>query len=85
MIINLYFNKLGHVPGDYRDLPTDNPNVRVIDDGTLNIGNIQKSHEGYYLCEANNGIGMGLSAVIYVRVQGLFEVVINYTLYLYGM
>ena len=60
----------GHVPGDYRDLPTDNPNIRVTDDGTLNIGNIQKSHEGYYLCEANNGIGMGLSAVTYIRVQG---------------
>ena len=24
----------------------------------------------YYLCEANNGIGASLSAVIYVRVQG---------------
>ena len=58
------------MPGDYRDLASNNPNIRVSDDGTLHIGNIQKSHEGYYLCEANNGIGAGLSAVIYVRVQG---------------
>ncbi|KAK7068698.1 hypothetical protein SK128_024054 [Halocaridina rubra] len=59
----------GRTPGDYRDLGVDNPNVKVTDDGTLQIGNIQKSHEGYYLCEANNGIGAGLSTVIYVRVQ----------------
>ena len=60
----------GTTPGDYRDLAVSNPNVKVTDDGTLQIINIQKSHEGYYLCEANNGIGAGLSTVIYVRVQG---------------
>jgi hypothetical protein len=26
--------------------------------------------EGYYLCKATNGIGRGLSAVIYISVQG---------------
>ena len=62
---------LGRNPGDYRDLPTDNPHVRVTADGTLYISSIAKSHEGYYLCEANNGIGASLSAVVYVRVQGL--------------
>lgn len=34
------------------------------------INNIQKSNEGYYLCEAVNGIGSGLSAVILISVQG---------------
>lgn len=36
------------------------------------INNIQKSNEGYYLCEAVNGIGSGLSAVILISVQGRF-------------
>lgn len=33
------------------------------------INNIQKSNEGYYLCEAVNGIGSGLSAVVLISVQ----------------
>lgn len=33
------------------------------------IENIQKTNEGYYLCEASNNIGSGLSAVIHVNVQ----------------
>lgn len=41
-----------------------------VEDGTLSIMNIQKSNEGYYMCEAVNGIGSGLSAVILISVQG---------------
>lgn len=46
-----------------------NPDISV-EDGTLSINNIQKTNEGYYLCEAVNGIGAGLSAVILISVQG---------------
>ncbi|XP_047530778.1 Down syndrome cell adhesion molecule-like protein Dscam2 isoform X47 [Vanessa atalanta] len=58
----------GDTPGDYKDLKPNNPNVKV-EDGTLTIANIQKTNEGYYLCEAVNGIGSGLSAVILISVQ----------------
>lgn len=58
---------VGDTPGDYKDLKAEN-NIRV-EDGTLVIENIQKPNEGYYLCEAINGIGSGLSAVILVNVQ----------------
>lgn len=59
----------GKSPGDYKDLkPTSNVKV---EDGTLSISNIQKNNEGYYLCEAVNGIGSGLSAVIMISVQGM--------------
>ncbi|XP_050665035.1 cell adhesion molecule Dscam2 isoform X2 [Leptidea sinapis] len=58
----------GETPGDYKDLKPNNPNVKV-EDGTLAITNIQKTNEGYYLCEAVNGIGSGLSAVILISVQ----------------
>lgn len=47
----------------------NNPDVKV-EEGTLYIHNIQKGSEGYYLCEAVNGIGSGLSAVIMISVQG---------------
>ncbi|XP_063620535.1 cell adhesion molecule Dscam2 isoform X49 [Cydia splendana] len=58
----------GDTPGDYKDLKPNNPNVKV-EDGALSIANIQKTNEGYYLCEAVNGIGSGLSAVILISVQ----------------
>jgi len=44
-----------------------------VEDGTLTINNIQKTNEGYYLCEAVNGIGSGLSAVILISVQGMYS------------
>lgn len=59
----------GVSPGDYKDFKPNNPDVRV-EDGTLMINNIQKTNEGYYLCEAVNGIGSGLSAVVLISVQG---------------
>ncbi|XP_025152751.1 Down syndrome cell adhesion molecule-like protein Dscam2 isoform X3 [Harpegnathos saltator] len=58
----------GDMPGDYTDLKLSNPDISV-EDGTLSINNIQKTNEGYYLCEAVNGIGSGLSAVILISVQ----------------
>ena len=59
----------GDGPMDYRELSRFAPGMRV-EDGHLVINNIPKQVEGYYLCEANNGIGAGLSAVIYISVQG---------------
>lgn len=59
----------GSRPEDYRELGQSESNIQVRDDGTLVINTIQKRDEGFYLCEANNGIGPVLSAVIYVNVQ----------------
>lgn len=61
----------GVSPGDYKDFKPNNPDIKV-EDGTLMINNIQKNNEGYYLCEAVNGIGSGLSAVILISVQGTY-------------
>ena len=54
-------------PNDYKDLNPSDRNVKVVD-GSLILKNIQKSHEGYYLCKASNGIG-GISAVAKMSVQ----------------
>lgn len=53
--------------GEYKDLKQDK-SIRV-EDGTLYIDNIQKTNQGHYLCEATNGIGLGLSALVLVSVQ----------------
>lgn len=38
--------------------------------GTLLIEDVQEEDEGYYMCEANNGIGASLSAVVFLTVNG---------------
>lgn len=67
ILIYIFIQITGDQPGEYKDLK-HNDNIRV-EDGTLHIDNIQKNNEGYYLCEAINGIGSGLSAVILLNVQ----------------
>lgn len=70
----------GNSPGDYKDIKDLKPgsdDIKV-DEGTLSIHNIQKNHEGHYLCEAVNGIGSGLSAVITISVQGRSNAVKDY-------
>ena len=70
----------GNKPENYQDLDTNvQSNVKVID-GALVMKNIQKENEGYYLCKSTNGIGRGLSAVIYISVQGKnpFEKIVSF-------
>ena len=63
-------NQSGNKPENYKDLDTQvQSNVKVVD-GALVLKNVQKASEGYYLCKATNGIGRGLSAVIYISIQG---------------
>jgi len=39
--------------------------------GTLLIEGVKEDDEGYYMCEANNGIGASLSAVVFLTVNGV--------------
>lgn len=87
--MRLFYFK-GDTPGDYTDLKLSNPDISV-EDGTLSINNIQKTNEGYYLCEAVNGIGSGLSAVILISVQGTLHLhvfqqhlTLHYSRFAYG-
>ena len=63
----------GNKPENYKDLDTQvQSNVKIVD-GALVLKNVQKASEGYYLCKATNGIGRGLSAVIYISIQGYLK------------
>lgn len=44
--------------------------MRVFENGSLIIYNTQRTDAGYYLCQANNGIGPGISRVIKLTVHG---------------
>lgn len=44
--------------------------MRVFENGSLIIYNTQRTDAGYYLCQASNGVGPGLSRVIKLTVHG---------------
>ena len=75
-------------PDDYKDLDVQNDRHLRVVDGALIIKNIQKSHEGFYLCQASNGIG-GISAVARLAVQGNLNILctchINWLMYYYPL
>ena len=41
-----------------------------VTNGSLFVERAQKEDEGYFLCHADNGVGGGLSKVIYLTVHG---------------
>ncbi|XP_021928600.1 Down syndrome cell adhesion molecule-like protein Dscam2 isoform X2 [Zootermopsis nevadensis] len=45
--------------------------------GTLLIQDVKEEDEGYYMCEANNGIGASLSAVVFLTVNALPRFVLS--------
>jgi hypothetical protein len=42
----------------------------LLKNGTLLIHDVKEEDEGYYMCEANNGVGASLSAVVFLTVNG---------------
>ncbi|XP_025160716.1 Down syndrome cell adhesion molecule-like protein Dscam2 isoform X1 [Harpegnathos saltator] len=61
----------GKKPGNYRDITNHEhvQDLRIHSNGSLVFGRVQEDHEGFYLCEAVNGIGAGLSKVVYLTVN----------------
>ncbi|KDR18099.1 Down syndrome cell adhesion molecule-like protein CG42256, partial [Zootermopsis nevadensis] len=60
---------VGTEPGEYRDLSYHNQRIHSLENGSLVISKAAQEHEGYYLCQAGNGIGPGLSKVILLTVH----------------
>ena len=42
----------------------------INENGTLKITEVTETDDGYYLCRADNGIGHGLSKIIYLTILG---------------
>ncbi|PSN41375.1 Down syndrome cell adhesion molecule-like protein 1 [Blattella germanica] len=58
----------GDQPGDYISLESG-PRLIISGNGSVLIRAVDPSHEGHYTCQASNGIGSGLSKVIFLRVN----------------
>lgn len=59
---------VGNTPGDYKDFLFE-PNISLKANGSLYFKKITKASQSYYLCEAKNGIGSGVSKVIFLKVN----------------
>jgi hypothetical protein len=71
----------GEQPGDYMTLESG-PRLVISGNGSMLIRAVDSSHEGHYTCQASNGIGSGLSKVIFLRVNGKYVPQTSKTKYL---
>ncbi|XP_076675492.1 cell adhesion molecule Dscam2 isoform X9 [Andrena cerasifolii] len=61
---------IGETPGDYRELGySGTEGAGVAANGSLVIPRVSRDHAGFYLCQASNGIGPGLSKLIRLTVH----------------
>nr|XP_031839913.1 Down syndrome cell adhesion molecule-like protein Dscam2 isoform X3 [Nomia melanderi] len=61
---------IGGTPGDYRELGySGTEGVGVAENGSLVIPRVSREHSGFYLCQASNGNGPGLSKLIRLTVH----------------
>ncbi|XP_063218722.1 cell adhesion molecule Dscam2-like [Bacillus rossius redtenbacheri] len=67
---------IGRQPNEYQNVSYRSRGIQLFPNGTLYIRQVLPEHEGDYLCEATNGIGAGLSAMVtlVVHVPPDFEV-----------
>ena len=47
-----------------------NSHMHTLENGSLTIKDVSEDDEGVYLCQANNGVGTGLSKVVTLKVNG---------------
>lgn len=59
----------GSVPESYKPISSSS-HLHVFENGSLTILDVSEHDAGYYLCQASNGIGSGLSKVISLTVHG---------------
>ncbi|KAF7270098.1 hypothetical protein GWI33_016898 [Rhynchophorus ferrugineus] len=58
----------GSKSGDYEEV-RDHMYTKLLGNGTLLLQHVKEDREGYYLCQADNGIGTGIGKVIHLRVN----------------
>ncbi|GIY04128.1 down syndrome cell adhesion molecule-like protein Dscam2 [Caerostris extrusa] len=64
----------GDSPRDYKSI-VSSPHLQVFENGSLAITDATESDAGYYLCQASNGIGQGLSKVVRLKVYSKLKLI----------
>lgn len=58
----------GSKSGDYEEI-REKQFTKLLSNGSLLLQNVKEDREGFYLCQAHNGIGTGISKVIQLKVN----------------
>ncbi|KFM70029.1 Down syndrome cell adhesion molecule-like protein, partial [Stegodyphus mimosarum] len=69
----------GEPPEKFKTIVSSS-HVHILVNGSLNFRNVETTDSGYYLCEANNGIGTGLSTVVRLSVHSAPQFHSKYTM-----
>lgn len=59
---------IGSKSGDYEELK-EKIHTKVLSNHSLLLQNVKEDKQGYYLCQASNGIGNAIGKVIQVNVK----------------
>ena len=58
----------GGKSGEYEEL-RERPYTKILGNGTLLLQHVKEDREGFYLCQASNGIGTGIGKVVELKVN----------------
>ncbi|KAG7203545.1 hypothetical protein KM043_013595 [Ampulex compressa] len=58
----------GSKSGEYEEL-REKPYTKILSNGTLLLQHVKEDREGFYLCQASNGIGSGIGKVVQLKVN----------------
>lgn len=61
-------DKIGSKSGEYEEL-RERPYTKILSNGTLLLQHVKEDREGFYLCQASNGIGSGIGKVVHLKVN----------------
>uniref|UniRef100_T1JAD1 Down syndrome cell adhesion molecule-like protein Dscam2 n=1 Tax=Strigamia maritima TaxID=126957 RepID=T1JAD1_STRMM len=64
-----WMKAVGDVPVDFREIVANGVNVMVFANSSLLLTGVKESDQGYYLCQAANNIGEGLSKIFFIDVH----------------
>lgn len=60
--------KTGSKSGEYEEL-RERAYTKILSNGTLLLQHVKEDREGFYLCQASNGIGSGIGKVVQLKVN----------------
>ncbi|KAF3428323.1 hypothetical protein E2986_02509 [Frieseomelitta varia] len=66
--ISRYLNEIGSKSGEYEEL-RERAYTKILSNGTLLLQHVKEDREGFYLCQASNGIGSGIGKVVQLKVN----------------
>lgn len=67
----LFLSRVENKPNEF--IPLE-PNTRLLihRNGSVGIKNAERQHEGYYECQADNGIGTPISKIMFLKVNSKY-------------